>query len=77
MVKDVKLPVPNPEDWTDTEGAARILGRSRPTVYDMVDRGVLTRYRVGAHAVFWVPEVRDVAVALSRLTVTRQAVQHG
>jgi hypothetical protein len=58
---------PNPEDWTDTEGAARLIGRSRPTVYDMVERGLLVRYRIGALSLFWVPECREVGAALARV----------
>lgn len=78
MMTETKLP-PNPEDWTDTDGAARMLGRSRPTVYDMVERGVLVRYHAGSHAIFWVPEVREVAAALARTTSIRRprAVRRG
>lgn len=64
---DLAMPKPNPDDWTDTAGAALILNRSRPTVYDLVDREILKRYRIGTHAMFWVPEVREVATALERL----------
>lgn len=70
-----KLPIPNPEDWTDAGGAAEILGRSRPAVYDMVDRGVIHKYRIGTtHTAYWVPEVRHVADAISRLT-RREAIR--
>lgn len=65
--EDLKLPEPNPDDWTDAAGAADILRRSRPTVYDMVDRGVLTKYWIGTHALYWVPQVEQVAAALGKL----------
>lgn len=58
---------PNPDDWTDTAGAASIIGRSRPTVYELVARGTLTRYEIGTHGMFWVPECREVAAAVKRL----------
>lgn len=63
----ITLPEPNPDDWTDTAGAALILNRSRPTVYDLVDCGILKRYQIGTHGMFWVPEVRKVAAAPYRL----------
>jgi hypothetical protein len=67
MIDDMgKTMVPDPDAWVDTAGAAAILGRTRATVYDMVERGVLVRYRIGPHAVFWAAEVREVAAALSR-----------
>lgn len=59
---------PNPGDWTDTAGAAEIIGRSRPTVYELVSRNVLTRYQIGTHGMFWVPECREVAASIARLT---------
>lgn len=59
---------PNPEDWTDFAGAGEIIRRSRPTIYDLVDRGILTRYQIGAHAMFWVAECREVARAMERLS---------
>jgi hypothetical protein len=62
-----QLPLANPEDWTDTAGAACLLGRSRPTVYDMVDRGLLTRHKIGTLSLFWVPEVVEISKALARL----------
>lgn len=65
------LPYPNPDDWTDTAGAAVLLDRSRPTVYDLCDRGILRRYRIGTHSMFWVPEVREIAAALRRVRATR------
>jgi hypothetical protein len=64
---EARLPIPNPEDWTDTAGAGDILRRARPTVYEMVDRGIITRYRIGHCAVFWVPELTRVAQAIERL----------
>jgi hypothetical protein len=62
-----KLPLPNPADWTDAGGAAAILGRSRPAVYDMVDRGVIAKYRIGTHTMYWVPQVEQVAAAIRKL----------
>lgn len=59
---------PNPGDWTDTAGAAEIIGRSRPVVYDLVSRGVLTRYQIGTHGMFWVPECRELAESIARLS---------
>jgi hypothetical protein len=56
--------VPNPKDWVDTDGAAKILDRSRTTVYAYVAAGVLEQYQIGAHAVYWVPDVQDMAKAL-------------
>jgi hypothetical protein len=64
------LPLPNPGDWTDAAGAADLLGRSRPAVYDMVDRGVIHKYRLGSHTLYWVPEIQQVAAALQRVART-------
>lgn len=58
---------PNPQDWTDTSGAAEILGATRATVYDYVNKGTLTRHKAGTTSIFWVPEVREVRDALDRL----------
>lgn len=52
--------------FVDSRGAATILGRTRSTVCDMADRGVLTRYAVGSAVLYWDPEVRDLAAALQR-----------
>lgn len=73
MVNQMELPMPNPEQWLDTNQTAEALGRRRATVYDMVERGVLTRYRIGALSVFWRPEVTEVAAALRRLEVRSNA----
>lgn len=59
---------PNPADWTDTAGAAEIIGRSRPAIYELVSRGSLTRHQIGTHGMFWVPECREVAASIARLT---------
>lgn len=67
------LPLPNAADWTDAAGAALILGRSRSTVYDMVDRGILSRHRVGASTVFWRAEVEEIRRSLDRLERQRAA----
>jgi len=58
---------PNPQDWTDTNGAALILGRGRSTIRDMVADGVLRRHLIGSRPVFWVPELREVREALERV----------
>jgi hypothetical protein len=63
----VDLPAPNPTDWVDTEGAARILQRTRSTVYEYVGAGVLDQYRIGSHAVYWVADVEHMARALRAL----------
>lgn len=66
-----RLPIPNPEDWTDLDGAAKLLGKSRPTVYALIEKGVLTRYEIGCHAMLWVPEVKQAARAFRVLAVRR------
>lgn len=53
--------------FTDSYGAAFQLGRSRGTVCDMVDRGVLKRYRVGTAVLYYLPEVLELAAALARI----------
>ena len=55
------------EGFTDTQGAAALLNRAVPTVIDMVNKGLLTRFRVGAAVLYWAPQVREVADALRRL----------
>lgn len=71
----MSAPIPNPEDWTDAVGAAAILGRSRATVYDMVERNVIHAYPIGANrTLFWVPELREVAGMLKRLAARGRAV---
>ena len=62
-----RLPLPNPEDWTDVAGAAEILRRNRSTVYDMADRGLFREYVIGSKRLFWVPELKEVADALGRV----------
>lgn len=61
------LPLPNPQDWVDIGQACALLGRSRATVYDMRDRGVLTIHEVGAARILWRSEVLEVGAALRRL----------
>lgn len=65
-----KLPIPNPEDWTDTGGAADILGKSRATVHEMASSGVITRHPCGisVRPMFWVPELKQVRAALDRVS---------
>jgi hypothetical protein len=55
--------------FLDTNKVALLLGKSRQTVGDMADRGVLTRYRVGAAVLYYGPQVLDVRDALQRLRV--------
>lgn len=61
------LPLPNPHDWTDTTGAALIIGVGRMTVTDMVTRGALNRYLAGNTYIYWVPECQEVAAARRKL----------
>lgn len=61
------LEIPNPQDWTDTKGAAEILDRNRTSVKDFVDKGTITRYLIGSMPAFWVPELKEVRSALDRL----------
>jgi excisionase family DNA binding protein len=65
----VLFKLPNPQDWLDAEGAAKLLNRSRATVYDMASRGVLTAYEVGGLKIYWRPEVETIANALRALAV--------
>lgn len=62
-----KLPLPNPGDWTDTNGAAELIGRNRTTLYDYVNRNIITKYEIGSTPVYWVPEILEVSDALDRL----------
>ncbi len=55
--------------FIDIQTAANLLGRARSTVYDMVERGLLNRYEVGTQALYWGPQVVEVAAALERLRV--------
>jgi excisionase family DNA binding protein len=63
------LPLPNPQDWCDIPQACELLGRSRATVYDMRDRGVLHVHKIGSASLLWRAEVLEVATALRRLEV--------
>jgi excisionase family DNA binding protein len=63
------LPIPNPQDWCDINQACELLGRSRATVYDMNDRGVIHIHRIGSSRMLWRAEVLEVATALRRLEV--------
>lgn len=58
---------PNPDAWTDTNGAAALIGVSRTAVYDMVRRGTLKRHYAGGTPIFWVAECREVGAALLRV----------
>ena len=53
--------------FVDRQGAANLLGRSPATVHDMVNRGVLTPYRVGTQVIYSRAECESVAAALQRL----------
>lgn len=60
----------------DINQACDLLGRSRATVYDMRDRGVLHVHKIGSASLLWRTEVLEVATALRRLEVgasTRRA----
>lgn len=61
------LPIPNPQDWTDTNGAAALLARTRSSIYDFTSKGTITRYTIGDLPVYWVPELKEVRDALDRL----------
>ncbi len=70
---DVREPATLLDNFTDTGGAAALLGRARSTVCEMADRGVITRYAVGAAVLYFRPELVDVAAALSRIRGGRDA----
>jgi excisionase family DNA binding protein len=65
-MKDTQLALrmPNPEDWTDATTAVKLTGLSRSTIYEMVNDGRLTAYRIGAHRLFWVDDVKKLADAV-------------
>lgn len=54
---------PNPDDWMDISGACVALGKSRPTVYALIDSGALRLYRIGGHRVLWAADVYRVGDA--------------
>lgn len=58
---------PNPENWTDTNGAAEILDRTRSSVVDFVAKGTITKHLIGGMPAYWVPELKEVRDALARL----------
>jgi hypothetical protein len=68
MAGQTRPPMPNPGDWTDTAGVCAMINRTRATVSDMVRMGTLKRYQAGGTYIFWVPEVREVADAMERLS---------
>jgi hypothetical protein len=68
---DVQRPATLLDNFEDSAGAAYILNKSRSTVHDMADRGLITRYRVGAAVLYFRPELQEVAAALQRLRVVR------
>jgi hypothetical protein len=63
----MNVPKPNPQDWTDVEGAAKIIGVRRAAVNQMIDRQALHRYYAGQRPIFWVPECLDLAAARSKI----------
>lgn len=63
------------EHFTDSGGACFYLKRSRQTLCDMVERGVIKRYRRGTAVLYYLPEVLEVADALKRLDIARAAVR--
>lgn len=66
-IRDEPLPLPNPQDWCDTDQACVTIGVTRQGIYDMVNRGVLTRYYIGVRPVFWKAECADIAKSVRRL----------
>lgn len=63
------------EKFTDSGGACFYLKRSRATLCDMVERGLIKRYRRGTAVLYYLPEVLEVADALQRLDIARAAVR--
>jgi hypothetical protein len=63
-MQQTRLPIPNPEDWTDAYGAAAIMQVDPSTVLRTPET-VLTRYQLGVaqRVLYWVPQVRAVAAA--------------
>jgi hypothetical protein len=64
---DVHRPLTLLDNFEDSTGAAFLLQRSRATLVDMVNRGLITRYRVGKAVLYFRPEILEVAEALRRL----------
>lgn len=62
-------PAPEPfaEMFLDGRDAARLLGMNRTSIYALIDRGVITPYKIGVLTVFWRPEVEAVRAARARL----------
>jgi hypothetical protein len=70
-MSQLEFKIPNPEDWCDAAEAAVVLHRTKATVYDMTNRGVLNAYPVGRIKLWWRPQVARVAAAL-RVVEARQ-----
>jgi hypothetical protein len=68
---DVRKPQTLLDNFVDTLTTADMVGKARTTVYDMVERGLLTQYRVGTQVLYWRPQVAEVAAALDRLRVRK------
>lgn len=46
--------------FLDGTEATTMLGISRTHIYKMIDRGVITPYRIGALTVFWRPAIEQL-----------------
>jgi hypothetical protein len=62
-MNNMKLPLPNPEDWRDRLGASLELDVSERTVERYARAGTLTGYKIGRALLFWAPEVARLAQA--------------
>jgi predicted DNA-binding transcriptional regulator AlpA len=68
----MQLQLPDVHAFVDATEAARIVGRSRPTITDMGHRGVLTPLRIsGRVLVYSRSEVEHVAQALRVVAARR------
>lgn len=65
---------PNPGDWCTSTYVEQLLGVHRQTIHRMAKTGILTRYHVSGSgaALFWLPEVHEVAAARQRSGLTHQ-----
>lgn len=62
-MNNMKLPLPNPEDWRDRLGASLELDVSERTVERYARSGTLTGYKIGRVLLFWAPDVAELARA--------------
>lgn len=60
------LRLPNPEDWCDQATAVKITGLSRGGLRNMTIEQPprLRSYLIGAHRVYWLDDVKELAAAL-------------